>query len=279
MRVRRLRLAQVRMTSALTRGLTRFDVVSSFIRRARKWPLIRQAADFVAGYNRVFPDLAAAQKCATWYGEQGHDSPASARGLRADMAATRPCDYPALLHLAQLPLSGMRIFDFGGTAGELFYLYDRYLNFPANLLWTVHDLPGHMRCGRDIARQRGESRVQFADDSNSAAGADVLLISGALHYLPFSLETLLAGLSPPPRRILINRTPLVDEPTAATVQYVGGVMVACKLINRVELVASVEALGYRLVDSWRVPELSIKLPYDPAYWVHEYSGVYFRGNA
>jgi putative methyltransferase (TIGR04325 family) len=53
-------------------------------------------------------------------------------------------------------------------------------------------------------------------------------------------------------------------------------MVACRLLNRAELVTGMQSLGYRLVDSWSVPELSIRLPYDPEYWVREYSGAYFR---
>jgi hypothetical protein len=47
-------------------------------------------------------------------------------------------------------------------------------------------------------------------------------------------------------------------------------------LNRAELIKGMERLGYGLVDSWPVPEFSIKLPYDPQYWVREYSGVYFQ---
>ena len=75
---------------------------------------------------------------------------------------------------------------------------------------------------------------------------------------------------------MVNRTPLVNAPTAATVQYTHNVMVACRLLNRRDLLAGMERAGYQLLDSWHVPEFAIKLPYDPDYWVRQYSGLYFR---
>jgi putative methyltransferase (TIGR04325 family) len=131
--------------------------------------------------------------------------------------------------------------------------------------------------GRAIARDRGEARLLFTEDLYGASGHDVLLISGALHYFEFELADYVAGLAAPPEHVFVNRTPLVDGPAAATVQYTyDGVMVACRLLNRAELVSGMQRAGYRLADSWCAPELSIKLPFDPEYWVKEYSGLYFR---
>jgi putative methyltransferase (TIGR04325 family) len=268
---------QVRVTSALVGGVTRFGPLASLVARVRKWPVFRQAVNLAAGYNRVFPDLAAARAFADRYTEPGHESAENQDDLRVYLARARPGDYPVMLHLGRLLLGGLRVFDLGGSLGNLFYLYDRYLDFPASLCWTVHDLPGPMERGREFARQKGESRVRFTADAGDASGQDVLLVSGALHYFDFALADYLGGLARRPRHVFLNRTPLVDAPTAATVQYTPGVaMVACRLLNRGELVTGLERLGYRLVDAWRVPELSIKLPYDPEYWVREYSGVYFR---
>ena len=45
-------------------------------------------------------------------------------------------------------------------------------------------------------------------------------------------------------------------------------MVACRLLNRADLIAGMEALGYRLVDSWRerrAPE-GFAFPGDPREW-------------
>jgi putative methyltransferase (TIGR04325 family) len=258
-------------------ALTRLPVLGSQTARVRKWPLVRQGVNFAAGHNRVFPDLPAAKAFAERYSQYGHESAENVGGLRTALATTRPSDYPVLFHLARLPLEGLRLFDLGGTMGNLLYLYDRYLNFPTSLRWTVHDLPRQMERGRVFARQQGESRLQFTDDILAASSHHVLLVSGALHYLDFALGDYVAGMSQPPRHVIVNRTPLVDAPTAATVQYTPGVvMVPCRLLNRKELVSGMERAGYRLVDSWRVPELSISLPFDPEYWVREYTGLYFR---
>ncbi len=69
---------------------------------------------------------------------------------------------------------------------------------------------------------------------------------------------------------------MVNAPSAATIQYVQGTMVACKLMNKSELIAGMKHVGYDLADSWIAPEFSIKLPYDPDYWVKEYTGLYFQ---
>ena len=152
------------------------------------------------------------------------------------METTRPSDYPALFHLSRLHFENLSVFDLGGSMGNIFYLYDHYLGFPKSLRWTVHDLPGHVcSAGRDIARQRDESRIDFTDDPHGASDYDVLLISGSLHYFEFTLADYVAGLGQRPKHVLVNRTPLVDASTAATVQYTHGSMVACKLLNRSEL--------------------------------------------
>jgi putative methyltransferase (TIGR04325 family) len=230
----------------------------------------------VAGYKRAFSDLASAQAVVKRYDALGHDCEVNASTLRDDMARLRPGDYPVLFHLARLSLEGSRVFDLGGTSGNLFYLYDRALDFPKSLRWTVHDLPGHMERGRDLVRRLCESRLRFTDDVQGASGHDVLLVSGSLHYFDFQLHDYVAGLAQRPRHVIINRTPLVEPPTAACIQYVSGVMVACRLLNRRELIDGMVRLGYRLIDSWRVAEFAIKLPFDPEYWVREYGGLYFR---
>jgi putative methyltransferase (TIGR04325 family) len=277
MHFHRIQIARVRATSALMRQLTRLTPLASLVRRLRRLPLARQAVNLAAGYNRVFSDLAAARDCARKYAAPGHGSDENARALSRSMAKTRPSDYPVLFHLSRLPLEGLRVFDLGGAMGNLFFLYDRYLGFPTSLHWTVHDVPAHIERGRDLARQRCESRLQFSDNLHGASGCDLLLVSGALHYFELSLADYLAGLAESPRHVIVNRTPLVDAPAAATVQCgSGGVMVACLLLNRAELIERMEKRGYRVVDSWSAPEFSIPLPYDREYWVKEYTGIYFR---
>ena len=274
---RRLRIAQIRVVSILMEQAMRLGSLRSLMTRVRKWPLVQQSINVVAGYNRVFPDLTAAEKVAARYGKQGHDSVANSNGLDAYLARPRPSDYPVLFHLSRMSGDEFRVFDLGGASGNLFFLYDQHLAFPMRLSWIVHDLPILMERGRNLARQRGESRLQFTDDLHGACGCDLLLVSGALHYFDFALPDYLASLDRRPRHVVINLTPFVDAPTAATVQYAHGtVMVACRLLNQAELVAGMEKLRYRLVDSWSAPERSLHLPFDPEYSVREYRGLYFR---
>jgi len=76
--------------------------------------------------------------------------------------------------------------------------------------------------------------------------------------------------------ILVNRTPLIDGPTKATVQDGGICRVACVLYNRGEFVTAFEAIGYEVVDSWKAWELSLQLVGKPEYSALPYSGFFFR---
>ena len=108
------------------------------------------------------------------------------------------------------------------------------------------------------------------------AGAELLIASGSLHYLDTPLSQMVAGLPEKPLYILINRTPLIDGPTKATVQDGGICRVGCVLYNRTEFVTPFEAIGYQVVDSWKAWELSLKLVGKPEYSALPYSGFFFR---
>ncbi len=272
----RLRLRRARFAASSVRGLAHLHFFASLFARVRAWPVGRQVVNMIADYHRVFPDLLAAKAVVERYPDWGHQSDRNIQNNAVLATKMRPSDYPVIFHLSRIPLEGCRCFDLGGNTGNLFYLYDQYVHFPTSFRWTVCDFPANIRCGQDLARQRGESRLCFTQDRDEASGRDVLLISGALHYLEYSLADFLAGLPAPPKYVLVNRVPLVDAPTAATIQFVGGVMVACRLLNRADLMAEMERIGYRAVDQWSAPELSLPLPFDPEYSVRQYSGLAFQ---
>ena len=132
--------------------------MASLAARARNWPLVQQAIDLAAGYNRVFPDLDAARKVAAQYHLPGADGAGGRRrALQARLATTRPSDYPVLFHHYRLPLDEAIAFTTWaapwGTSS--FALYHRYLAFPPSLHWTVHDLPGNMDRGRELRTATG----------------------------------------------------------------------------------------------------------------------------
>ncbi|MGH6800797.1 MAG: methyltransferase, TIGR04325 family, partial [Methylocella sp.] len=188
----------------------------------------------------------------------------------------RPSDYAVLFHMRGLILDGAKIFDFGGSTGNLFYLYDRYLDLPPDCSWLVYDLPVWVESGQNIAASRGENRLRFTRKLEDAAGAELLIASGSLHCFDTPLSEMVAGLSEKPSHILINRTPLIDGPTKATVQDGGMVRVACVLYNKTELIAGFEAIGYEMLDQWQAAELSLIIVGKPEFSTASYSGLYFR---
>ena len=103
-----------------------------------------------------------------------------------------------------------------------------------------------------------------------------MLASGSLHYFDTPLSQRVAGLPEKPSYILINRAPLIDGPTKATVQDCGTHRGGCVLYNRAEFVTAIEAIGYEVVDNWKVWELSLKVVGRPESSASPYSGFFFR---
>src|SRR5262249_37182525 len=124
-----------------------------------------------------------------------------------------------------------------------------------------------------------DPRIQFTESFTEAEDADLMLVSGSLHYFDRPLGELLAGLKSKPRHILINRAPLIEGPTSATVQDGGDYRVPCKLLNRNELMESLTSIGYKVVDTWMAPELSLKVIGKRAYSAVPYSGAFLRHQA
>ena len=105
---------------------------------------------------------------------------------------------------------------------------------------------------------------------------DLLLVSGALHFFDPPVYHMVAELPEKPAHVLINRSPLIDGPTKATVQDNDNLRTARVLHNRVELIAAFETIGYELIDSWQAAELSVRIVGMPEFSAASYSGLYFR---
>ena len=105
-------------------------------------------------------------------------------------------------------------------------------------------------------------------------GADIVLTCGALQYFEEDLVTCLKRLRTKPRRLFINRVPLYEGQTFFTIQSVLGSVVPYRIQNREELIRSVTACGYRLVDTW-YQEHEIVIPFHPERRVRRFYGFYF----
>lgn len=231
--------------------------------------------DAVLGYHRVFPTLIEAEIAVLPYANGGHQNSANAQ-MHLDLNETpRPSDYAALFHLAPRMRGAKLVFDLGGNVGNLYYCYQRYLSFDADCTWKVYDLPANLDTGANLAEERDARRLRFTDRWSEADDADVLIVSGSLHYFQ-PIAHLVERLPRRPRSILINRAPLTRGPSVAVVQDAGSFRVACMLYNRDEVVAGLGRLGYVLLDEWRAVELSLAVPGDPDHRVDAYSGLFLE---
>jgi putative methyltransferase (TIGR04325 family) len=185
-------------------------------------------------------------------------------------------DYPVLFWLSQALVHSRSIFEIGGHVGVAYYGFSQLLDYPADLTWTILDVPSVMAAGEDFARRRGRTNLRFATEGVGAGdGADIVLAAGSLQYLETNLSDIIRGWRVRPEHLLINITPVYDGPAYVTVQNVGSVYCAYRIFNRQELVTSLEALDYALVDSWRKPR-ALRVPLHPERSFEYYSGFYFR---
>lgn len=240
------------------------------------WPVTEPVVNAALGYLRVFNSLPEAEAAARPYADGGHEHPDNAKLHMSVSEVPRPSDYAALFHMRGLNYQGAKIFDVGGNVGNLFYLYERYLSLPPDCVWQVFDLPKWVEAGKKEAASRGEHRLQFTVEWKDANGADLLIASGSLHYFDPPLSDMIAGLAQKPSYVLVNRTPLIEGPTKATVQDAAMCRVACVLYNRAEVIRGFEAIGFELVDEWKAWERALKLAGKPESSAVPYSGLFFR---
>ena len=278
-RLRHLRLTQIRLASKGITLLQKSPTIGTVIRVIRAWSFTRVIFRLLVGYRRVFDSLAEATEVASSYLDASHESAANINRQIGHGRAARPSDYPVLFYLCRLVPGALTLFDLGGNVGNLYYCYSKYLTFPQEFDWCVHDKQSTIELGRSLARKGGETRLQFTDDLKAMNSVDILLVSARFHYFEPSLPEILRELDERPRHVFVNRTPMTTVKSVFTVQDAVDSLYACKTIHRQELVSGMNELGYELVDGWSVPELSVKIPFYPEYSVAEYSGLYFRLNA
>ena len=272
----RARLSQIRFAARLIKVLSRFGIGKSIIFSCPLGRIGRVVTDAVFGYAQVFKTLSEAEAAVLAYSNEGHEHLDNVE-LHLGLSMTaRPSDYAALFHLAPEAANARMIFDLGGNVGNLFYCYQKYLEFDKGLVWNVYDLPRNIERGLTLAHQRGTTNLRFTDCWADASGAEILIASGSLHYFSKSLPQLVEELPDKPHRILINRTPLTDQPSVAVVQDAGSFRVACMLYNRAALIHDFARLGYTLVDAWQAAELSLEVPGSPDHRISAYSGLWFK---
>jgi putative methyltransferase (TIGR04325 family) len=128
--------------------------------------------------------------------------------------------------------------------------------------------------GRKIALKRGETQLFFTDDQQDANNADVYLTNGALQFFEAPFVDILGKLKDKPRHVLINRIPLTDGDTFFTLQNTDYFILPYRIANIDGFVSEIEALGYKLVERWKVDRFCDIL-LRPDKFVRNYYGFYF----
>jgi len=207
----------------------------------------------------------------------GHDHPECIKQHLEYSKTLRPSDYAALYWISRICSRDIRVFDFGGHVGNLFYSYFNYLvDTSDSLKWIVFDLPTTVIAGQELARERRPCGLSFTTSLDGYSRDQVLLISGAFHYWEKTIPEFVDQFPERPVHIVINRTPASDQaPPFFTVQDNGAYAVPCIVRNLSEIVREFSALGYTLIDHWKAFELRLRMPLFPALNVPYYSSFYF----
>ncbi len=229
-------------------------------------------------YYGVFDSYAQAKAVVPESLPATYDLAAAGKMYAERIDSIRVSDYPMVYWLSRLLQAGQRrIFDLGGHIGISYYGFRRHLEYPDDLRWLVHDVPAVVTAGRQRASELDpEQRLSFTESRQAADGHDVLISSGALQYLDYTLSELLEELPDPPRHILVNLTPMHPHRGFFTLQNIGVAICPYRVMATGEFIASIEKLGYSVVDRWESQERGLRVPFSDDLAIDRYTGIYFR---
>jgi len=253
------------------------SVLTRPIRRSLFRRPYRADNDYYGVYRTFDEAQAAARALSSQSLPATYDIEAAGRLYRSHLKRIRVSDYPLVYWLSRLIGGGCRsVFDLGGHIGVSYYGFRHYIDYPQDLDWCVHDVPAVMAAGRKWAAEHDNARqLRFSDARESADGCDVLVSTGALQYLDYTLPELLQRLARKPRHVLVNLTPMHPSRSFFTLQNLSIAICPYRVTAAPEFIHEMEALGYRLADHWQSLERTLRVPYAPQYAVDSYHGFSF----
>lgn len=236
--------------------------------RMISWPAsaalarLRQHSRRPTRFAGAWPTRAAALASLPDTAKAGYDDPSVAEVSFEFMAQVASTDYPVLFWMHRILKPGDRVLDAGGHLGTKYLAWRDHLDL-AQIAWTVQDLPGIVQAARAAqAEGRVPSAVTFVETAQGVA-ADVLLASGLLQYLDRPLGDVVAEMAAPPRQIVLNKVATRKGPGVVTLERIGPARVPYQIRNRTQFEDSLNGFGYRVADSWDLPELSHVIPTHP----------------
>jgi putative methyltransferase (TIGR04325 family) len=229
-------------------------------------------------YRGVFHSFEEANAAAPKHLPLGYDHDHLGRIYDGYLQGPMESDFPVMFWLRELlAKQPLRLFDFGGNTGFSYYAWGtRHLQYDQVREWKVCDLPAIAKAGRELAAERGESRLSFTSEFSECDGFDVLLSAGCLQYVETPISKMLASLQSPPPHLLLNRIPLNRKHACVTLQNIGRLASPYHVFQRDPFVKSIEEWGYQLVDEWKNSDHRCWIPFYPEYSVVAYTGLYFR---
>lgn len=226
-------------------------------------------------FRGVFASFEQAQAAAPATAAAGYDNPVSAE-LYVGEQRPNAFDYPAFFWLAQAIGEGAgSIADLGGNVGFKFHALSSLMAMPPTLRWRVIDVPEVIRRGQQLQPQPpalAGARLEFSSNYADIDGLDVLYASGALQYLPVSLEQVVGDLPRPPRWIVVNTTPIHATRSFFTLNSIGSAYCPYRVQSRADFEQAAERMGYRVRDSWLNPGKSMAIPFVDGHDISDYSG-------
>ncbi len=257
---------KVERTVPLIRKWHRFEYEQHFMRVA-EWERL---------FSGVYPSFAAANAAIPASRNNSYDNPESATFL-GFKSSIRSSDYPVLFWLDKLLPQNPRVFDFGGYLGISYYSYQKLLDYPANLQWTIYDVPAVAAAGAKLAEEKDERRqLSFTTDVKRAQEFPLFLSFGSLQFPESTFAEIFGQFSTMPSHVLINKLPFTERETFYTLHNMGPALAPYRVANRAEFLQSAYDLGYELVDSWDNPEFGCYIPFHPDHSVRAFSGLYLR---
>lgn len=187
----------------------------------------------------------------------------------------QPIDYPVLVWLREAFADSTTVFDWGGNTGYSYYAYQKYVPYPSSLSWAVCDLPEAVKAGNETLQRIHSPGLSYTTSATDAEGYEVLLTCGTLQYLEPSLAELLSQLKTKPRHLIIHHVPFHEGEQYFTLQNLLSSYVPYKIQNKTEFLASLNDLGYELIDSWEI-DRTCRVPFHPECFVDAYHGFYLR---
>jgi putative methyltransferase (TIGR04325 family) len=242
-----------------------------------QFSLGRRVFNFLSGPFGVFTSFAEAWLAAKRTNPVAHEDPEEIKMQLRVSTSLRSSDYPVLYWLWKIGAEDLRIFDYGGNVGNLYYSYQPYLRQRRLVEWTVFDIPPVVEEGKRIAAKRHASGLTFVHTAADVSRRHVLLISGAFHYWEGSIREFIRQFAEAPEHVIVNRSPIHETlESFITVQRTPTCAFPCIVRNADDLISDFAAAGYVMEDHWRALELALTLPLFPDRSVAYYSGFYFR---